>query len=58
MFDYEIFFQTVRNMIIWFDPKMANYTIDSEKEYGVNCWDITFERYLVFVSSVARKKAF
>lgn len=31
-------------MIIWFDPKMTNYTIDSEKEYGVNCWDITFER--------------
>jgi phosphatidylserine synthase 1 len=37
-------FQTVRNIITWFDPKMSNYTIDSEKEYGVNCWDITFER--------------
>ena len=36
--------QTVRNIIIWFDPKMINYTLDSEKEYGVNCWDITFER--------------
>lgn len=23
---------------------MANYTIDSEKEYGVNCWDITLEK--------------
>ena len=38
------FFQTVRNRNIWFDPKMINYTLDSEKEYGVNCWDITFER--------------
>jgi hypothetical protein len=41
---HDINFQTVRNIIIWFDPKMANYTVDSEKEYGVNCWDITFER--------------
>ena len=39
-----ISFQTVRNIIIWFDPKMSNYTLDSEKEYGVNCWDITVER--------------
>ena len=23
---------------------MKNYTIDMEKEYGTNCWDITFER--------------
>ena len=38
------YFQTVRNIIVWFDPKMSNYTLDSEKEYGVNCWDITFER--------------
>ena len=23
---------------------MANYTIDSEKEYGVDCWDVTWAR--------------
>jgi len=34
-------YDTIRSMIIWFDPKMANYTIDSEKEYGTNCWDIS-----------------
>lgn len=37
-------YNTVRTMIVWIDPKMKNYTIDSEKEYGVNCWDITFDR--------------
>ena len=36
-------YQTIRSMVIWFDPKMANYTIDSEKEYGTNCWDISAE---------------
>jgi len=34
-------YDTIRSMIIWFDPKTANYTIDSEKEYGTNCWDIS-----------------
>ena len=37
-------YNTVRTMIVWIDPKMKNYTIDSEKEYGVNCWDITVDR--------------
>jgi len=37
-------YDTVRAIIVWIDPTMANYTIDSEKEYGVNCWDITWER--------------
>jgi len=37
-------YDAVRSIIIWFDPKMENYTIDSEKEYGVNCNDITVER--------------
>jgi len=35
---------TVRAIIVWLDPKMGNYTIDSEKEYGVNCWDISAEK--------------
>ena len=35
---------TVRAIIVWLDPAMTNYTIDSEKEYGVDCWDITWAR--------------
>ncbi len=37
-------YAAIRGIIVWFDPKMKNYTIDAEKEYGVNCWDITWER--------------
>jgi len=37
-------YKTVRDVIVWLDPKMENYTIDTEKEYGVDCWDITWER--------------
>ena len=36
--------ETVRSIIVWLDPRMTNYTVDSEKEYGVNCWDITAKR--------------
>jgi len=35
-------YNTIRGMIVWIDPKMENYTVNSEKEYGVNC-DITKE---------------
>ena len=37
-------YDTVRAIIVWIDPKMTNYTIDSEKDYGVDCWDITWDR--------------
>ena len=37
-------YHAVRSIIVWIDKKMENYTIDSEKEYGANCMDITFER--------------
>ena len=37
-------YATIRTAILWIDPGMAAYTIDSEKEYGVNCMDITVER--------------
>eukprot|EP00095_Tigriopus_kingsejongensis_P001480 maker-scaffold124_size330879-snap-gene-1.24 protein:Tk01480 transcript:maker-scaffold124_size330879-snap-gene-1.24-mRNA-1 annotation:"phosphatidylserine synthase" len=36
-------YATVRSVIVWFDPAMANYSIDAEKEYGANCSDITWE---------------
>ena len=37
-------YATVRSIIVWFDPRMANYSIDAEKEYGVDCNNITLER--------------
>ncbi|XP_018333934.1 phosphatidylserine synthase 1 [Agrilus planipennis] len=36
--------QTVRNILLWLDPSLATFHIDMEKEYGVNCSDITVER--------------
>lgn len=39
-------YQDVRQMIIWLDPKMANFSIDSEKEYAVDCWNLSLERLL------------
>ena len=44
MGQYKIVTSAVRAIIVWLDPKMGNYTIDSEKEYGVNCWDISAEK--------------
>jgi phosphatidylserine synthase 1 len=37
-------YSAVRAIIVWFDPAMANYTVDAEKEYGANCNDISWER--------------
>lgn len=37
-------YDTIKAAIVWLDPKMANYTVDSEKEYGVDCWNITWAR--------------
>jgi len=37
-------YDTIRSVIVWIDPAMENYTLDSEKEYGQDCWDITADR--------------
>ncbi|CAG7835433.1 unnamed protein product [Allacma fusca] len=37
-------YQTVKSIFLWFDPALSNFSIDSEKEYGVNCSQITVER--------------
>ncbi|XP_071453597.1 phosphatidylserine synthase-like [Hetaerina americana] len=37
-------YSTVRGILVWMDPKLQNFSIDMEKEYGVNCSDITWER--------------
>ncbi|KAK9709407.1 Phosphatidyl serine synthase [Popillia japonica] len=36
--------KTIRSILIWLDPSLQNFHIDSEKEYGVNCSDITLEK--------------
>ncbi|CAH1369216.1 hypothetical protein MTP99_010690 [Tenebrio molitor] len=37
-------YQTVKNILLWFDPSLKHFHIDMDKEYGVNCSDITLER--------------
>lgn len=37
-------YKTVRNILVWLDPRLAEFHIDMDREYGVNCSDITFER--------------
>ncbi|KAJ8918419.1 hypothetical protein NQ315_008116 [Exocentrus adspersus] len=37
-------YRTVKNILLWFDPKLKDFHIDMDKEYGVNCSDITLEK--------------
>lgn len=37
-------YQTVKSIMYWFYPDLISFKIDTEKEYGVNCSDITFEK--------------
>nr|SVE75726.1 EOG090X05CZ [Daphnia hispanica] len=37
-------YQTVRSILVWMDPSLENFHIDMDKEYGVNCSDISLER--------------
>ncbi|XP_058801027.1 phosphatidylserine synthase isoform X2 [Phymastichus coffea] len=37
-------YKTVRNIFVWIDPSLANFRIDMDKEYAVNCSDITVEK--------------
>ncbi|CAL8143590.1 unnamed protein product [Orchesella dallaii] len=37
-------YDTVKSIFYWIDPELRNFSIDNEKEYGVNCSQITFER--------------
>ncbi|KAF7281437.1 hypothetical protein GWI33_004763 [Rhynchophorus ferrugineus] len=36
--------ETVNSILYWLDPKLQDFHIDMDKEYGVNCSDITVER--------------
>lgn len=37
-------YETVKSILYWCDPSLRAFHIDMEKEYGVNCSDITLER--------------
>ncbi|KAL5274395.1 PTDSS1 family protein [Megaselia abdita] len=37
-------YKTIMNIFYWLDPKLQNFHINLEKEYGANCSDISFER--------------
>nr|SVE81288.1 EOG090X05CZ [Daphnia magna] len=37
-------YQTVRSILVWTDPSLENFHIDMDKEYGVNCSDVSLER--------------
>nr|CAG4643927.1 EOG090X05CZ [Lepidurus arcticus] len=38
-------YETVRGILLWIDPSLSNFHIDMEKEYGVNCSDISVEKF-------------
>lgn len=37
-------YETVRKIFVWIDPSLASFHIDMDKEYGVNCSEITIEK--------------
>ncbi|XP_072393641.1 phosphatidylserine synthase [Diabrotica undecimpunctata] len=37
-------YNTIRSILLWLDPSLTEFHIDMDKEYGVNCSDITKER--------------
>ncbi|XP_073838665.1 phosphatidylserine synthase-like [Musca autumnalis] len=36
--------KTIMNIFYWLDPKLKDFHINMDKEYGVNCSDVSFER--------------
>ncbi|XP_046424993.1 phosphatidylserine synthase isoform X1 [Neodiprion fabricii] len=37
-------YETVRRILVWIDPGLSSFRIDMDKEYGVNCSDISLEK--------------
>nr|CAD7430244.1 unnamed protein product [Timema monikensis] len=37
-------FKTVNSILYWIDPSLKDFNIDMDKEYGVNCSDVSLER--------------
>lgn len=46
-------YKTIMNIIYWFDPTLTDFHINMDKEYGVNCSDITFEKVWAHVDVFA-----
>ncbi|KAL7306409.1 hypothetical protein TKK_0001827 [Trichogramma kaykai] len=38
-------YDTARKVFFWIDPRLANFRIDMDKEYGVNCSQINIEKF-------------
>jgi len=38
-------YETIMGIIHWFFPELVDFHIDQEREYGVNCSDLTWERF-------------
>nr|XP_046912044.1 phosphatidylserine synthase-like [Dermatophagoides farinae] len=38
-------YETVKSIMYWFYPDLKHFHIDSEKQYAVNCSDLTLERF-------------
>ncbi|XP_054732607.1 phosphatidylserine synthase isoform X2 [Anastrepha obliqua] len=37
-------YKTIMNIFYWLDPKLQDFHINMDKEYGANCSDLSFER--------------
>lgn len=37
-------YANIKSIMYWFYPELRNFSIDSEKEYAVNCSDVSLER--------------
>lgn len=37
-------YSTLKKILYWYDPNLVHFHIDMDKEYGVNCSDISLER--------------
>lgn len=45
--------QTIMNIIHWLDPKLKDFHIDMDKEYGVNCSDVSIARVYSYIDVFA-----
>lgn len=46
-------YKVIMEIFYWFDPSLRNFNIDMDKEYGVNCSQVTLERLWAHVDVFA-----
>nr|CAG4647871.1 EOG090X05CZ [Moina brachiata]SVE92985.1 EOG090X05CZ [Moina brachiata] len=51
-------YETVRGILVWIDPSLANFHIDMDKEYGVNCSDVNLQRIWAHIDVFAASHFF